>query len=59
MLERVISDPESRELLGQTGESIDLEDSIRADMKTLYCPVSMVKVQMLLAGRQGLPSGKK
>ena len=34
VLERVISDPEARELLGRIGESIELEDSIRADMKT-------------------------
>ena len=34
VMERVISDHEVRELLGRIGESIDLEDSIRADMKT-------------------------
>lgn len=34
VMETVISDPEARKLLGRIGESIDLEDSIRADMKT-------------------------
>ena len=34
VMARVISDPEARELLGRIGERIDLEDSIRADMKT-------------------------
>ena len=34
VMERVISDPKERGLLGGIGESIDLEDSIRADMKT-------------------------
>jgi hypothetical protein len=34
VLERVVFDFEARELLGRIGESIDLEDSIIADMNT-------------------------
>ena len=34
VMDRVISDPEARKLLERIGESIDLEDSIRANMKT-------------------------
>lgn len=34
VMERVISDPEASKLFGRIGESIDSEDSIRADMKT-------------------------
>jgi len=33
VLEKVISDPEARELLGRVGESLELEDEVRADMK--------------------------
>ena len=33
-IQKVISDLKARELLGRIGESIDLKDSIRADMKT-------------------------
>ena len=33
LLEKVITDPEARELLGRVGESLELEDEVRADMK--------------------------
>ena len=33
VLEKVITDPEARELLGRVGENLELEDEVRADMK--------------------------
>ena len=35
MLQKVISDPEARELLGGVGESLELRDEIKATMKTI------------------------
>ncbi len=32
-LQKVINDPEARELLGQVGESLELRDEVKADMK--------------------------
>ena len=34
VLEKVITDPEARGLLGRVGESLELEDEVRSDMKT-------------------------
>ena len=34
MLQKVISDPEARELLGGVGESLELRDEVKATMKT-------------------------
>ena len=57
MLQKVISDPEARELLGGVGES--LESKLGLLWKHLSCPKSIMKTQVLLVGRQGLPGGKK
>ena len=34
MLQKVISDPEARKLLGGVGESLELRDEVKATMKT-------------------------
>jgi len=33
VLETVITDPEAREFLGRVGESLELDNEVRADMK--------------------------
>ena len=39
VLEKVIIDPESRELLGRVGQSLDLNDGVRADMKAFVLSI--------------------
>jgi len=34
VLETVMTDPEARELMGRVGKGLDLEDSVKVDMKT-------------------------
>ena len=60
MLQKVISDPEARELLGGVAESLELRDEVKATMKTfvlskIYNEDTSVR---LLVGRQGLLVGQ-
>ena len=59
MMERVISDPKARGLLGGIGESIDLEDSIRTDMKTFVLSCIYDESANTAWWQARLSSGKK
>ena len=38
VLEKVMMDPDARELLGRVGESLEMEDDVRADIEGV-CPL--------------------
>lgn len=59
LLQKLISDPEPRELLGRVGNSLELCDEVKCTMKTFVLQKSIIKTQVLPVGRQGHPNGIK
>jgi hypothetical protein len=56
VLQKVVSDPDARQLLLRVDESLELEDEVTADIKAFVLS-KIYAERMLPAGRQELPSG--
>ena len=62
LLQQVISDPEARELVERAGESLELWNKVKADMKTFVLSKVYnvyMRTHVLLMGRPRFQDGKK
>ena len=59
VLEKVITDPEARELLGRVGGRLELEDEVRADMKAFVLSNVYVESADVTCGQARASKGHK
>ena len=59
MLQKVISDPEARKLLGGVAESLELRDEVKATMKTFVMSKIYNEDTSVTCGQARAPGGTK